>query len=412
MTTPAVDTAKKQLVSAYEAILSKAEAEKRDLTDEEFSEARMLEDALHNLGKEAPAGNARKVKLSAGSGSDVRPYGEIGPSYRKLFYGNDRTAINRTETAEDFCLRALTTRTMLAGTMAAGGADVPEYWWESIYSDAYQESIALPRVKTFKMEGPTLHVPAMDSESQDEGFAGGVSGSWVSEAEANSDVTPKTRMVTLSAVKLMMFVNASRELIEDSRSLSSLLGQQMTYGVTQMVDEAILTGDGIGKPLGVLNAPATISVNRSLPNKIGFADVAAMYSRLHPVFFKGAVWVANPSTLPQLLVMQDAASQYIWAPSMGMTSGAINTALFGLPVLFSDKVPALGTEGDLMLCNFGNYAFGLRQGAQLESTNAARWSNDETSFRVCIRCNGHPLLDNAITPRTGGNTLSAFVVLN
>jgi HK97 family phage major capsid protein len=412
MTTPAVDNVKNQLVKAYEAILSKAEGEKRDLSDEEFSEARMLEDALHNLGKEAPAGNARKVKLSAGSGSDVRKYGEIGPSYRKLFYGSDNASIPRAETAEDFCRRALSTRTMLSGSLETGGGTIPEHWLADIQRDAYQISVALPRVRQFQMAGPTLHVPVMNSENQDEGFMGGVSGTWLSEGEANVEVSPKIRHTIIWCQKLMMNVSASREILEDSNSISAVLGPQMVYGIQQMADEACLTGDGIGKPLGVLNAPATISVNRSTANKIVFSDIAAMYARLHPTFFRGAVWVANPSTLPQLLTLADAASNYIWAPSMGMVQGVPNMPLFGLPVLFSDKLPGLGSKGDLMLINFENYALGIRQGATLESTNAARWLEDLVSFRVCLRLGGQPLLDTPIMPRTGGDTLSAFIALN
>jgi HK97 family phage major capsid protein len=136
-----------------------------------------------------------------------------------------------------------------------------------------------------------------------------------------------------------------------------------------------------------------------------------MFGRMHPQYFSGAVWIAHPSTLPQLLRLADGASHYIWEPSMGVTQGVANMPLFGLPVILSDKASPLGTRGDLMLANFSAYAFGMRQGAQLESTVSARWTSDAISFRVILRCDGKPLLDAPIVPRTDGSPLSAFVVL-
>ena len=82
-----------------------------------------------------------------------------------------------------------------------------------------------------------------------------------------------------------------------------------------MVDEAILTGNGVGRPLGVLNSNATISVARTVANRIIYEDLAGMYSRIHPAFFQGAVWVAHPSTLPQLLILRRRVGNYVWVPS-------------------------------------------------------------------------------------------------
>jgi HK97 family phage major capsid protein len=404
---------RKKIVDQMDVIVKRAEAEGRDISEGEGVVFDALDKAVQAIDERSKPSNPIPMpSVRTDNGETVKPYGAIGLTYRQLFYGRDDVNIPVVERAEDFCRRMGSTRAMTSGSLVEGGASVPEYWFSDIYRQAYQESICLPRVRTFPMLSNTLHIPAMDSESQQDGFFGGVGASWLAEAAAASEVTPKTRIINLGAHKLALYISASREVIEDSLNLAGVLGQQMVFALQQTVDEVILTGDGLAKPLGVINCPAAIDYSRAVGNQIAFADVAGMFARLHPAFFSGAVWVAHPSTIPQLLVLADASGRYIWQPAMGMTQGVPNMPLLGLPVLFTDKLPALGTRGDLCLINFGAYAFGLRQGAQLESTNAAAWLNDLVSYRCIMRLDGCGLLAAPITPRTGGATMSPFVVLD
>jgi HK97 family phage major capsid protein len=405
----------KTLDDVQDKILTLAEKENRNLTDEEDA-AFMKANALSREADKVSKKTSRSIPIPQphrGEESEtVRPFGEIGASYRRLFYGRDDARVPVGEKAEDFVRRALSSRTMVAGTMGDGGAAVPEYWWSDIYRDALQQSIALPRVRTFQMLSNILHIPAMDSEDQSSGFIGGVSASWQAEAAAANEVSPKLRMVTLTTHKLSMYVSASREVIEDSQNLSGVLTNQMVYALQQTMDEVILTGNGIARPLGILHSPARIDFTRAVANQIAFADVAGMFGRMHPSYVNGACWVAHPSAIPQLLAMADAGSNVIWRPAMGMTEGVVNMPLLGLPLLISDKIAPLGSRGDLMLVNFGCYALGIRQGTTLESTNSAYWSQDLFSFRVLCRLDGSSLLDAPITPRSGGTTLSPFVILD
>jgi len=261
------------------------------------------------------------------------------------------------------------------------------------------------------MQSSGLYIPGFDSEDQSQGFFGNVAMEWVGEAGTFTAKTPKTRSVKLTAYKAGLYVNTSQEVIEDSNSLEGTLGPMMVYGVSQGIDEAVLTGNGTGKPQGILNAGATIAYTRAGASAIAFADVVGMLARLHPIFWPGAVWVANSSCIPHLANLRDVGNNNLWVSAQRGAAAGLPPALFDIPLVFSDKVPALGTKGDLTLANFGAYALGLRKEAAVEMTNAAYWSQNLLSFRCIIRMDGKPLLDNAITPRTGGSTLSAFVVL-
>ena len=345
--------------------------------------------------------------------------GGIGVSYRKLFHNDDRAVLDRRRSAESYFRevvekgRILPTegRTMVSGVAESGGATVPEYYFASIYQSVMNQSICLPRCRVFPMLSGTLHVPAWDSESQADGFKGGINMEFVGEGNSFTLKNGKTRSNILQAFKANVAVNISRECFEDSNSLSSTLGPMLVYNVSQGFDEVILTGSGVGQPLGILRAPATVSYVRASASAISFADIVGMLSRLHPNFWQGAVWLANSSCIPMLANLRDTGNNNLWVSAQSGGAAAGLPPVFGIPLVFTDKLPALGTKGDLTLANFSQYAVGLRQGAQVEMTNSAYWLNDLLSFRCIMRLAGLPLLDTAITPRTGGSTLSAFVVL-
>jgi HK97 family phage major capsid protein len=187
----------------------------------------------------------------------------------------------------------------------------------------------------------------------------------------------------------------------------------MIYALNAETEHVIINGNGVGEPLGVLVAPCTIAVARNAANTVAFVDIATMMGRLSPALHNGAVWIANQEVLPQLLQMVDSAGNYIWVPNMAAgASAAIPGSLLGLPLMISDECQALGTEGDLLLGNFGFYGLAIKKDVVFESTNAYRWTNDILDYRAIYRVDGHPLLDEAITPAHGSNSVSAFVVLS
>ncbi|HUG82555.1 MAG TPA: phage major capsid protein, partial [Bryobacterales bacterium] len=177
---------------------------------------------------------------------------------------------------------------------------------------------------------------------------------------------------------------------------------------------AFLTDSGAGQPLGVLNAPATVSVSKETgqaANTIVYENVVKMWSRMWPRGHQNAVWVGNPDIMPALYSMNLAigtAGVPVFMPANGAAPSA---TLFGRPLLFSEKVPTLGTVGDLGLYDLTQYAIGLRAEVALMISPHAYFVSDELAFRLRVRIDGSSLWDAAVTPAKGSNTISPFVVL-
>jgi HK97 family phage major capsid protein len=87
-------------------------------------------------------------------------------------------------------------------------------------------------------------------------------------------------------------------------------------------------------------------------------------------------------------------------------------SILGIPLILTEKVPTLGTTGDIALVDLSYYLIGDRQ--QMETANSEHFlfNTDKMAFRVIERLDGQPWLQSAITPHSNSaNTLTAFVQL-
>ena len=84
-----------------------------------------------------------------------------------------------------------------------------------------------------------------------------------------------------------------------------------------------------------------------------------MFARLAPGSFGSSVWVANSTAIPQLLQLSiPIGTSGSHVPVMTESDGQFR--ILTRPVIFTEKVPALGTLGDIGLYDFSHNVVGLR----------------------------------------------------
>ena len=261
------------------------------------------------------------------------------------------------------------------------------------------------------MTTPIIKIPALNMESNSAGSVyGGVTAYWTEENASKQESQPSFKRVVLEPKKLCGYTEASDELVDDAIvSMGNLLSDMFGEVLAFEEDYAFLTGDGVGKPLGVTLAPCFITVSRNSGSIIVTSDVIDMLAR-----FKGnlsrARWICNQSALPYIYKLLDENDNFIWHPGgTGSIATSAPGTLYGIPIQITEKVPALGTTGDLMLCDFGYYLIGDRQGLKIEESMHYKFQNDQKAWRMVKRVDGQAWLDSPITPRAGGSTLSPFV---
>src|SRR5262249_55072805 len=167
----------------------------------------------------------------------------------------------------------------------------------------------------------------------------------------------------------------------------------------------------VGKPQGLLSAGPTLSQTRANGNQIGFADVAGMWSKLHAACWSKAIWAFSPSAVPQLLQLKDGANRAIFISiDQGITKTP-NWSLLGRPAFPTEKLPALGTKGDLILIDLSFYVIGDRMQIEIAASEHVNFLKNQMTWRVVERVDGQPWLDKPITLQDGATQVSPFVIL-
>jgi HK97 family phage major capsid protein len=276
----------------------------------------------------------------------------------------------------------------------------------------YQGGQILQRVSSDNI-GPnsnSMLYNAVDETSRADGSRwGGLRGYWMAEAGTITASQPAFRQMELKLKKVAALCYATDELLADAVALESWLSRTVPEELRFQVENAIYNGNGVGKPLGIMNSPCLVSVTRIDASQVDETDIANMWARRW-AGVDDYVWLANPSIFPQLINLTVGNFPFLLPISSG-GQGDPAFSLYGRPFIEVEYTAALGTTGDLMLASLSQYQTINKGGVQAASSIHVNFTSDETAFRFIFRTDGQPLWNSALTPYDAGNTLSPFVVL-
>ncbi len=295
---------------------------------------------------------------------------------------------------------------------------VPEHSLQII--ERVYEDTMLSRCLEWPMASNTLSLPGIDEQSRKDGQRwGGVRGYWMNEADSFKDSKPKFRRVDLAAKKLGVLCFLTEELANDANALEVFAVSAFSRELGFKLIDAAVNGDGSGKPQGILNSGALITVNKQqnqAPGTLLGQNVVDMYQRCWGPSRSRAVW----------LVHSDAVSQLITATIAVGTSGGSELPLYhptkdpdnqpfatmlGCPVIPIEQAQAVGSVGDIILADLGSYILALRERARQDISMELRFLYDEFALRLICRADGQSLWHTPVTPYSGSNTQSPFVAL-
>jgi HK97 family phage major capsid protein len=251
---------------------------------------------------------------------------------------------------------------------------------------------------------------AVDETSRADGSRfGGVRGYWLAEAADKTASKPKFRQMELKLKKVAALCYATDELLGDAVALESWLARTVPEELRFQVENAFYNGNGVGRPLGIMNSPCLVSPLRAGANLVDQTDIATLWSRRWPAF-NDYVWLINTTVWPQLVNLTLGNFPLVLPMNSGIQGDPGGFSIYGRPVLEVEYAAALGTTGDIMLASLGQYQTINKGGVQAASSIHVSFAADETVFRFVYRIDGQPLWNSALTPYAG-STLSPFVVL-
>ncbi len=318
----------------------------------------------------------------------------------------------------DFVIKAATGMGELVGS--DGGFLVPPTFSNTLFERVYKENDLLKRTDQYTVTGNSIVFPRNAESSRANGSRwGGVRAYWLQEGSTITQSRPTFGRLTLTLHKLACLAAITSELMEDSSgvALSQYLGRVFPNEISFLVGDSLISGNGAGMPLGILNAPCTVSVTRAGAGHIASQDIVKMWARLFRGMGSGenpgAVWFVNQDTSPDILLMTlgiGTAGIATYMPPGGLSGKSYGTIL-GAPVVEVEWCSTLGTVGDIILADMSAMVSVSKGSMDTVNSMHLYFDSDQQAFRTTFRLDAQPWPATALTPFKGSNTQSPFVTL-
>jgi len=296
----------------------------------------------------------------------------------------------------------------LVGTQRAGG----------ILQRAYETGQLLSRVARQPIgpgsNGLKINAIAETSRADNSRYGGIVSG-WLGQGNTLTSGKPKFREMDLKLKRVGAFVYATEEMQVDAIAFEAWVNRYLPLELTFRVENAIVNGTGAGQPLGLLNSGALLSVTRNTASHVLYDDVRGMWARMWAPLRMNAAWFIDQSIeaeLEQLSLVIGTGG--VLAPPYkpaGTLPGQVYATLYGRPVIPIEHCAVLGTAGDIILANLGEYLMIDKGGVDQAVSIHVAFLTNEAVYRFLYRVDGQLTWDAALTPKSAGSTLSCALAL-
>lgn len=301
------------------------------------------------------------------------------------------------------------------GVGADGGFAVPPDFRQTIITKVMGEESLLSRTDQQTSSSNSITFPA--DETTPWQTSGGIQAYWETEAGQKSQSKPALTEKTVKLNKLVALVPLTDELIEDAPAMAGYVNRKAPEKITYKINDAIINGTGAGQPLGILNSAGTVSVaaeSGQAAATVRFENIVNMWGRLAAASKQRAIWLMNSdaeSILPYMKFIDQGSGNAVpvYLPPGGLSNSPFGT-LYGRPVVTSEAMPALGSAGDIILADMSQYLSVVKGSGIRQDVSIHLWFDyDVTAFRFVMRVGGQPWWNAAIA-RTGGQSSRGFFI--
>ena len=433
-------------VARMEALAEAAKKENRGLSEDEGKEFDAVEVEVKNLKRnieraevlareQEERGRATTspidIQVTRGEGEDEKGkcvvYSTFGEQLRDVAaLAKDPYSANTSEVRKRVDLANKITRAASGHSEAVaadGGALVITDFASEILDKAYLLAPFASKVKRYGLTSGAngIKIPYVDETSRADGSRqGGIRAYWEEEAAAYTATKGKFGLMELNLKKLIGAAYITDELLGDAGVLGSWVTQAFQREFAFKLDDAFINGDGAGKPSGILNSSALVSVAKEVSQTaatINANNLAKMLARVPEANLPGCIWLYNQAAKAQLMTLglTVGSNSYPVMLQGGITGNMmggvpVNTVL-GIPAFASEHCAALGTVNDIILVDTQAYIAIDKGGIKSAQSVHVRFLYDENCFKFTYRVDGQPAWRTGLTPFKGSDTLSPYVVV-
>lgn len=274
------------------------------------------------------------------------------------------------------------------GTDSEGGYLVPDEYERTLVEALEEENMFRQLAKVIRTSSGDRKIPVVATKG---------TASWIDEEGAYTESDDSFGQVSIGAYKVGTMIKVSEELLNDSVfDLESYIAKEFARRIGAKEEEAFFTGDGSGKPLGILAATggAETGVTAASSTAVTADELMDLFYSLKSPYRKKAVWVLNDSTIKAVRKLKDSTGQYLWQPSL--VAGTPDT-LLGRPMKTSAYMPVIAAGAKtIAFGDFSYYWIADRQGRSFKRLNELYAANGKVGFLGFQRVDGKLVLSEAV----------------
>lgn len=253
------------------------------------------------------------------------------------------------------------------------------------------EVLALPpepghlffRVRRVSAAAGQVLYPKLTQTDADE--FGGVAVQWTAEGADKTYVEPAFEQLAIPTNELSAQTQISRTLLGRSAiNLEEFMGNEFRAAIMNTLDQAFINGDGVGKPLGVLQEAGVDEVNRQVAADVDYDDLVNLEHSLRAHHRRNAIWLLADGAMQALKKKRDADGRPLFVPNP--STGAYNT-LLGYPVVTTHRL-TLGSTGDVIFADFSQYIAPVEQDIVLQRSEHRHMEKGVVLFVVFMLVGG------------------------
>ena len=318
---------KNDLITRAEAILSDAETNKRELTDDEAQELAEIRDDVKKI-KEALAIHEEikeeKKELKEEAGDEMNEEKKLNEAAcneeaeRRAFECYVRGIVN--ERGDDVDM-----------TKAANGAIIPTSIANKIIAKVYNICPVLERSTKYNVKGK-LVVPYYGESAE-----GAITVAYANEFEELSSNVGAFDKIELDGFLAGTLTLISRSLINNAEfNLVDFIVERMAYAIKRFIEGELLNGTD-NKVEGLSGVTKTITA--AAADAITADEVVKLHDAIIDDYQSDAVWIMSPATRTALRTLKSTTGYYLLNDDVSTPFG---TTLLGKPVYVSDNMEDIG----------------------------------------------------------------------
>lgn len=293
-----------------------------------------------------------------------------------------------------------------------GGFLISEEMMTDVTKKVQSDESLLSKTRQFSVSGNALSLPTDETSP----WNGGVQAYWTAEGAQINETKHKFGQASWRLHKLAALIKTTDELLEDSVALESYIRAMAPEAIMHKINSAILTGNGAGKPMGILNSPFKVQVaaeGGQAADTIVARNVIKMYSKMIPAARANAVWYINAACEEQLRTMKDDQGNFIYLAAGSQMNQTPYGVLLGRPVIpMIGSMPALGDEGDIIFADLSYYYTIVKAGGMKQAISTHLYfDRDISAYKFTMRIDGSCPFKAPVITEFGAYEMSAFVTL-